>query len=164
MENVITIAVTVVSGVLVYLLGEMLQTIWLTPLQKYKSIKHDIAVALSFYAREYANVIDIANEDEKRVQKYSEVSTKLRALSCELTGFIETLSWFKFGIPSKKRLTEAAKLLMGLSNSLFSPYNVSPTTQECRDNSILANEILTLLGMYGAKKERRKTKCSKNKS
>ena len=34
MENLITILITVVSGVLVYIIGEILQTVWLTPLAK----------------------------------------------------------------------------------------------------------------------------------
>lgn len=51
MGNLITILITVVSGVLVYIIGEILQTVWLTPLQKFKAIKHDIAVTLTFYAR-----------------------------------------------------------------------------------------------------------------
>ena len=50
-ENVWTIIITVVSGVLVYIIGEILQTVWLAPLQKFKSIKHDVSVALTYYAK-----------------------------------------------------------------------------------------------------------------
>lgn len=49
-ENVWAIIITVVSGVLVYIIGEILQTVWLAPLQKFKSIKHDVSVALTYYA------------------------------------------------------------------------------------------------------------------
>lgn len=54
-SNFYAILATVVSGVLVYIIGEVLQTIWLSPLQKYKQIKHDVAVALSYHARVYIN-------------------------------------------------------------------------------------------------------------
>ena len=48
MSYLITCVLTIVSGVLVYIIGEIVQTIWLHPLQKYKEIKHDIEVSLSF--------------------------------------------------------------------------------------------------------------------
>ena len=42
-ENVWTIVITVVSGVLVYIFGEILQTVWLAPLQKIKSNTNSIS-------------------------------------------------------------------------------------------------------------------------
>ena len=155
MDNLLAIVVTVVSGVLVYIIGEMLQTIWLAPLQKYKEIKHDVAVALSFYAREYTNVIDFACANEKQLEEYREVCDTLRKLSCEIKGFIETLSWFKIGIPSKKKLSEASDSLMILSNSLFSPYNTPPTAQDCYENRETANEVYKALGMYAVRKQKK---------
>ena len=38
MSYLITCVLTIVSGVLVYIIGEIVQTIWLHPLQKYKEI------------------------------------------------------------------------------------------------------------------------------
>ena len=35
MDSLLSIVITVVSGVLVYIAGKILQTIWLTPLQKF---------------------------------------------------------------------------------------------------------------------------------
>ena len=156
MDNLLAIVVTVVSGVLVYIIGEMLQTIWLAPLQKYKEIKHDVAVALSFYAREYTNVIDFACANDKQLEEYREVCDTLRKLSCEIKGFIETLSWFKVGIPSKKKLAEASDSLMILSNSLFSPYNTPPTAQDGHENKETANEVYKALGMYAVRKTKRR--------
>lgn len=156
MDNLSAIIVTVVSGVLVYIIGEMLQTIWLAPLQKYKEIKHDVAVALSSYAREYTNVIDFACANDKQLEEYREVCDTLRKLSCEIKGFIETLSWFKVGIPSKKKLAEASDSLMILSNSLFSPYNTPPTVQDGHENKETANEVYKALGMYAVRKTKRR--------
>ena len=153
-ENVQTIIITVVSGVLVYIIGEILQTVWLAPLQKFKSIKHDVSVALTYYARVYTNVIDWVNADEDLRKEYDETADKLRELACEVKGFIETLSWFKLGIPSKKRLNEAYELLMLLSNSLFSPAHVAPTTEECRSNKETAEQVYAALGMYSRRKKK----------
>ena len=158
MGNLITILITVVSGVLVYIIGEILQTVWLTPLQKFKAIKHDIAVTLTFYARIYTNIIDAAHSTMSAIEEYSEASDKIRNLSCELKGYIETLSWIKIGIPSKKKLFEAANLLMRLSNSLFSPYNVAPTAQDNIENKNVADQEFALLGMYSKKKSKKTNK------
>ena len=153
-ENVWTIVITVVSGVLVYIIGEILQTVWLAPLQKFKSIKHDVSVALTYYGRVSTNVIDWANADEDLRREYGETADKLRELACEVKGFIETLSWFRLGIPSKKRLNEAYELLMLLSNSLFSPAHVAPTTEECRRNKETAEQVYATLGMYSRRKKK----------
>lgn len=69
---------------------------------------------------------------------------------------IETLSWFKLGIPSKKRLNEAYELLMLLSNSLFSPAHVAPTIEDSRNNKETAEQIYATLGMYSRSKKKRK--------
>lgn len=155
MSYLITCVLTIVSGVLVYIIGEIVQTIWLHPLQKYKEIKHDIAVSLSFYARIYTNVVDPAKCGSDEKKNYLEVSEKLRYLSCELKGYIETLSWFKCCIPSKKKLSEAADLLMSLSNSLFTPYNCGSEIKDSINNKTTEKRIYTLLGMYGSKKQQR---------
>ncbi len=155
MGNLTAILITVVSGVLVYIIGEILQTVWLTPLQKFKAIKHDIAVTLTFYARIYTNKID---SNMSAIEEHSEASDKIRNLSCELKGYIETLSWIKIGIPSKKKLFEAANLLMRLSNSLFSPHNVAPTAQDNIENKNVADQVFALLGMYSKKKSKKTNK------
>jgi len=161
MDSLLSIVITVVSGVLVYIAGEILQTIWLTPLQKFKDLKNEVAITLTFYARVYTNIVDAANVDMTTREEYGDVSDKIRTLSCELKGYIETLSWFKIGIPSKKNLIKASETLMGLSNSLFSPYNTKPTTEENVRNKAMVNEVFSLLGMYGFKKNNTKKRKRK---
>ena len=53
---------TVISGVIVYLLGQYFHIIWLIPLQEYKKIRSKIAHELLLYANIYSNVI---SGDEK---------------------------------------------------------------------------------------------------
>ena len=139
--------ITVLSGVLVYLLGELLNAIWLKPLHDFKGIKSEIAKQLVFYANVYTNVLDGREDDGAWKQLHSEASDKLRWLSAELEGFIQTLSWLKIGIPKKSRLKEAAAKLILLSNCLFDP---TPHKQN-RENRETANEIRRLLKIYGYK-------------
>lgn len=147
-DSVWSIVIAVISGVVVFLIGQVFQTIWLTPLQNYKNIKSKIAAGLSFYARDYSNIIDLSKVDENTRKRYSEISDELRNLSCELTGYIETLSWFKIGIPSKKDLNKASKLLMFLSNKLHTPYGKDPDISDNIFNIEKANEIRKLLKIY----------------
>lgn len=142
---VIPLLITVISGVLVYLFGELLNTIWLQPLQSYKKLKHDIAKNLSYYANIYTNVMGRKNNNLGNNDIYSCTSDRFRELACELDGFMQTLARINVGIPPKKKLREASRLMIGLSNSL---YEVDAFNQN-QINYETAKEIRALLGIYG---------------
>ena len=154
-EGLLSIVITVVSGVLVYLAGEILNTVWLHPLQEYKMMKQKIAYELSYDAQYYGNVIQNSgpdSTDEDLHRKYLEASNRIRIIACELEGYIETLSWFKLGIPRKKNLKDACSLLFLLSNSLFTgTYDVVEASLR---NQNCALKIKKKLGLYGSKKEK----------
>ena len=147
-----TVLATVVSGVVVYILGEILQTVWIEPLQKYKQLKREVSWALSYYANVYTNVMDQAVAPETIKSEYTAVSANLRKLSCDVRSFVETLSWFRLGIPPKKRMVEAAEELMLLSNSLYSPYETAPSSADGFENKQAADRIYSALGVYRKKK------------
>lgn len=153
-EYIGSILVTVISGVLVFILGQILQSIWLEPLQRYKQLKKEVAFLLSYRANVYTNIIDLAKADEKMTTEWKAVSHELRKLSCEIKGFIETLSFIQFGIPSKQKLDEVADDLMFISNNLFSPYNKPPTTDQGKENVYARNRIKIALKLYGAAKQK----------
>lgn len=117
-ESVVAVVITVVSGVLVFLLGEIINEIWLKPLQKYKEIKQTIAFDLVYYADCSFNGCQ-QNYKPEFIQKGEDASNKYRRDAATLSGFIETLSWLKLFIPNKKKLHEASRALIGLSNSIF---------------------------------------------
>ena len=122
-DYALTIFVTVFSGVLVFAISEWLKEIWLTPLQNYKKLRGDVSKALTMHARYYYNPVDIADYDNKLPDDYKAAAEELRMLASELRAFIETLSRFKPGIPSKSNLYDASAHLIGLSNSMMVPYN-----------------------------------------
>ena len=122
-DYALTIFITVLSGVLVFAISEWLKEIWLTPLQNYKKLRGDVSKALTMHARYYYNPVNIADHDNKLPDDYKTASEELRMLASELRAFIETLSWCKFGIPSKGDLYDASAHLIGLSNSMMVPYN-----------------------------------------
>lgn len=122
-DYALTIFVTVLSGVLVFAISEWLKEIWLTPLQNYKKLRGKVSKSLTLYACYYHSPVDIAEHDDKLPDDYKTASEELRMLASELRAFIETLSWFKLGIPSKGDLYDASAHLIGLSNSMMVPYN-----------------------------------------
>ncbi|WP_316607199.1 hypothetical protein [uncultured Ruminococcus sp.] len=113
----ITFGITLLSGVIVFILGQILFTLWITPLQKYREIKQKIAYHLTYQARYYSDPalkVDKANRDE-----LDKASNELRDIASELQGFIEIMPFIHIGIPSKNDLLETSKNLIGLSNGLF---------------------------------------------
>ena len=135
---------TILSGVTVYLLGQYFHVVWLVPLQEYKKIRAKIACKLLLYANVYCNVV---KNDEKSVewkQEHIEVMDELRILAAELEGYIQTLYWFKIGVPSKKKLSRAVSNLVRLSNSCIDPYPI----EQSQRNRHQADEIRKLLKIY----------------
>ena len=147
-EGITSIFIAVVSGVLVFIIGEVLRDIWLMPLQEYKSLKSKISFALTYYAMYYANPIDSATCAEDLGRTYREASHEIRKLSSELRGFIETLSWIKLGIPQKENLYEASQYLIGLSNGFFCPYNSHTQHSTSEENLRQVKKIKNALKIY----------------
>ena len=139
--------ITVISGVLVYLLGELLNTVWLKPLWDFKNIKSEIAKHLVFYANVYTNVLDYSETDGDWKQLHFVASDKFRWLAAELEGFIQTLSWLKIGIPKIAELDNAVDNLILLSNCMFNPN----THEQNSKNGVVANEIRRSLRIYGCR-------------
>ena len=149
-DGIVSIIVTVISGVLVFIIGQILINIWLTPLRQYKELKKEVVYKLSYYANLYSNVIDLSDysDSDKFVEEFKLASDELRKLSCSLKGFAETISWFRIGIPNQKTINDSADLIMLLSNSFFTPYNTGESHEQNRENYYIANEIFKKLKCY----------------
>jgi len=119
MESILAIIIAVVSGVLVYLVGEMIREIWLLPLQQFKQLKCSISYNLVFYANKYTNLCDRINAKPDEFAEYNDASLTFRKLASELSGFIDTLAWFKPSLPKVEDLRIASKNLMAISNNFF---------------------------------------------
>lgn len=111
--------ITVVSGVVVYIIGQYLFTIWVQPLQGYKEIRKRIAYCLTYYFEDYSNVRVFNQCTEETEIACLEGANEIRKLASELAGFSETISWIHFGIPSKTTLLDAREELIVLSNGFI---------------------------------------------
>lgn len=153
MDSILAIVITVVSGVLVFIIGEILNTIWLKPLYEFKTIKSKIAYELSYDAGKICNVLNRKNCNEIQKREYEEARERIRALACELDGYIETISWFNIGIPSRKKLKKAVSDLFYLSHLLEGTDRDDLTEKSVRNSNIVIT-IKRNVGIYGSKKEK----------
>ena len=140
-NNLLPLLTTILSGVVVYLLGQYFQVVWLVPLQEYKKIRAEIARKLLFYANIYT---DVVKTGENYKDEHIEAMSQLRIVAADLEGYIQTLYWFKPGIPSKKKLSQAVGNIVGLSNS----FRGSCPSKLNEMNHHRANEIRKLLKIY----------------
>ncbi len=101
----------VISGVLVFVLSEIIQNFFLKPLQKYKKVIEKIDNQLKFYANVITNPVNILPGGI-----YSECSNTLRKLLCELEATYKQIPLKKLN--TSKKVSDTASRLIRLSNNL----------------------------------------------
>lgn len=110
---------TVISGVLVFVISQMFNEYWLRPIQNYKELRAKISYDLTLYANLYMNPVkyELLYETKER----DSAANELRMLAAEVDSFVELRPWGNIFIARKKVLSAVSKNLIGLSNSLYSP-------------------------------------------
>lgn len=135
----LTILGTVISGVLVFVLCQIIVQKYIKTYEEYKTLKGKVAFLLVMYANLYCNPINVLNvEDEDKIEKRKQAGIETRILAAELSAFQERVEKGGVGIPSKDKLIRAASELIFLSNSFFVHPDESITTasknnRECAD-------------------------------
>ncbi len=111
-----TSALTISGGVLIYVFGEIISKFFIVPIYEQRLIISQIIDTTIFYSNRF-NANKINEENEKIVDEFRSLSTKLRAK----TYFIPLYFLFeKYGfVRSKKDLDLIAEKLIGLSNSIY---------------------------------------------
>lgn len=133
----------IISGVAVFLIGEVIVRFFLGPLHKFKEIKGEIASILLFhannYGQQYAKLEEILgseggnemvmNERISSAKRWndalSKASDETRAVAAKLISVVEGIPFYKLlsylkVVPPKNAIVDAKKHLIGLSNS-FAP-------------------------------------------
>lgn len=112
---------TVIAGVLVFVACEIIQNFFLTPLQKLNGIIGKIDNKLKLYD----GVITVKGV-LLRADLNSECSRTLRKLACDLESIYK-----QFPVKIRKRkISESAKILIRLSNSIGNDKNSSKNTND----------------------------------
>jgi hypothetical protein len=113
-----TVFLTVFSGVITFVLGQLVIKLLVDPVHDFRKTVADIALALIEYANVYANPGVAGSEVEKKV------SEELRRLSSRLNAQMYLIPCYPitakiFGLPSRGKVVDAASNLIGLSNGVF---------------------------------------------
>jgi len=103
------IFLTIISGVLVFILSQYIVEFILKPLIKYKQVIAKIDNKLKFYA----NIITNPPLSSGSIDDYIIAQKEIRDLSCDLESTYKSLLIFK---PNKKTIAKVAKDLIWLSN------------------------------------------------
>lgn len=137
-EEFLGMIITVVSGVLVFVICQLFIEYFLKPIQDYKKLRAKISYTLTYYADLYMNPIKSENDKDKFWECGSQ---NMRELSAEVRSFIELRPFGNIFIPKKKKLVDVAENLMGLSNNFFNNQN----TDIYRLNNEYQNQIYKIL-------------------
>jgi hypothetical protein len=138
----VTIFWTVFSGVLTFVLGQIVLKLVIEPVHEFKKTIADIALSLIEYANIYSNPGVTGEEKEKQV------SEKLRNLASRINAHMYLIPYTAltsglFGLPSHPKVLASVHDLIGLSNSVFkSPSDLVPT------NLMRAERIRIALGIH----------------
>lgn len=116
MEDLIKMIITVVSGVLVFVLSQLFIEYFFKPIQEYKKLKSHVAYVLTYYACYYSNPVNIDNDKNGL---WKNASIELRKVAAEVDAFSQIKPAFMLPclIPIKNNLIDVSKSLIGLSNN-----------------------------------------------
>lgn len=137
-DDMLNMLFTVISGVLVFVVGQLFNEYFLKPIQQYKQLRAKISYSLTYYANLYMNPVsnDNYNSDDWKIG-----SQKMRELSAEVRAIIEIRPIGNIFIPKKKKLAKVAENIMGISNGFFATQKID----YCKNNNSLRIEIYELL-------------------
>jgi len=114
----LTSALTIIGGVLVYTLGQIISKFFIEPVHEQAEIIGDISDALVYYAREYSSPGLLPRD------MLDEAHEKFRRLASLLKAKTYRIKWYSFFtlfrlVPKLKSIEESSKQLIGLSNSVY---------------------------------------------
>lgn len=144
-----TVFLTIFSGVLTYVLGQLVLKLVIEPVQDMKRTIGDISHSLI----EHANVI--SNPGVPKEEVMAQTSQHLRKLSSKIQSHLYLVPIYPvtaaiFRLPKKERVLEASEQLIGLSNSVYSAKN----EKIYENNAKRVEKICDGLGIYLPEDER----------
>lgn len=111
---------TVISGVLVFVVSQLFDEYWLKPIQKYKELRAKISYNLTLYANLYMNPVEYKLANARG--EIDVASNELRKLAAEVDSMMELRPYGNVFIARKSILTDVSRNLIGLSNNIYSPH------------------------------------------
>lgn len=137
-----TIVLTVFSGVLIYVLGQIIMKIVIEPIQELKRELRELYEEMVYYSNIYSNPDIESNEFKIELRKVSNI---LRKKASVIISYSSVIPWYTHLsktriVPDLNSLEEIKKSLIGLSNIILTTQNVKH-----EDISNLSDKIMKYL-------------------
>lgn len=141
---VLTASITIVGGVIVYVLGRLFVALFVEPIHRLRSLVGEIADSLVFYAPVYGNPGVIKKEVA------DEAGETLRRQASQLRARVYSIPWYSLWVVmglvrERTKILEASAELVGLSNSCHGGPGVSVA-----QNIKMERRVEQLLGIRGS--------------
>ena len=152
-----TVFATVVTGVSVLVLGRVLQTFTLDPVNELRKVIGEVEFNLVYYANLYANLWTFEEVQTKLPaptrEKIFKAENLFRELGARLSAARAAIVWYRLWeytpwIPSEAAVRDATGELTLLSNSMYRTDRDTPVPREER-NTATADRIRALLLLGG---------------
>lgn len=113
---------TVVTGTLVFVLGQICLKLIIEPYIEQQKVISEIRYSLIFYGNAYCSKDDLANTE--KLKRISDAQLKFRALAGQLVAvnmFVRGYGFWRYFLfaPARENIKVASSGLIGLSNSLI---------------------------------------------
>lgn len=125
---ILTSCLTILGGVIVYTLGQIISKFIIEPIHEQKKIISEINDTLIFYANKFYIYKEKNEEAEEIVNKIRSLSTKLKSKT-KLIPYYHCLEKYNFVLKNKS-INDACSALIGLSNSVYVLKNQTVTQVE----------------------------------
>lgn len=118
-EAILTTTLTIIGGVSVFVIGQLLVKVFVEPIHKLRGLRGDIVGFLTYYSDVYLSLPDLNKENDVR-----KVSTEARKLGSDLMAKALTIPCCRFWgvlgvVPRFGGIKIAYKELIGLSNTVL---------------------------------------------
>jgi len=130
-SEVLTAFLAMLGSVAAVLIFEVIKNKVFAPREEFRRLRRKVNSILSRYACYYTNQIDWATAGEQEKVNYSIASKSVREMAVELMAFADEVRGKKCCGVKVEDISDAAAMLMVLSNMFFTPYNCP----EMADNS-----------------------------
>src|SRR5437867_5752764 len=133
-----TVFATVVTGVTVLVLGRVLQTFTLDPVNELRKVIGEVEFNLVYYANIYANLWtfeEVQKLPERTREKIFKAEDLFRELGARLSAARAAIVWYRLWeytpwIPSEGAVRDATGELTLLSNTMYRPDRDTPVPRE----------------------------------
>ena len=133
-----------VGSIAAVLAVEAIKERFFAPRREFKQLRKKVNILLDSHSRFFTSQIDCKERGNPLVERYSSAAESLHELAMELRTFtIDAKERQYYGV-TVARIQGASKLLIGLSNSFFTPYGCPDNNinQENREASAAIKELL----------------------